>query len=49
MATVKKGLLTSSGLWARHLRRRLKKRFWRGERQAGRRLLKKEAEKAPRE
>jgi len=48
MATVKKGLLTSSGLWARHLRRRLKKKFWRRERQAGRRFAKTETEKTPR-
>jgi len=48
MATVKKGLLTSSGLWARHLRRRLKKKFWRRERQAGRRYAKKATETPPR-
>lgn len=33
MANKKKGHLTTSGEWAKHLRKRLKKRFWKGERQ----------------
>ena len=35
MATVKKGVLSYTGQWAKHLRR-LKCVFWRRERQAGR-------------
>ena len=47
MTTVKKGILTRTGLWRKHFRKRLKRRFWRAERQAGRRLAKKEAGAAP--
>lgn len=32
MSTKKKGLLTTSGEWARHLRKFGKRIFWRGER-----------------
>jgi hypothetical protein len=34
MATVKKGILTRSPQWARHLRRYWKRVFWKGERKA---------------
>ena len=36
MATVKKGVLTPPGEWWKHLRW-TKRRFWKGERQAGKR------------
>ena len=36
----KKGLLTSSGEWAKHLRPFLKKAFWKTERQAQKKLEK---------
>ncbi len=36
MATKKKHILTTAGKWWRHLRW-TKRRFWKGERQAGRR------------
>jgi hypothetical protein len=36
MANVKKGLLTVSGVWWRHLRR-MKRLFWKRERQAAKR------------
>jgi hypothetical protein len=39
MSTVKKGMLTASGEWARHLRRWGKRIFWHGERAAERQLL----------
>lgn len=42
MGTVKKGLLTNSGEWAKHLRKIGKRFFWKGERQAGKKLIKKE-------
>ena len=34
MANKKKGQLTASGEWAKHLRKYLKKQFWKGERKA---------------
>lgn len=37
MATKKRGLLTLSGEWARHLRPFWRRLFWRGERRAVRR------------
>ena len=39
MSTKKKGLLTTSLEYARHLRKWGKKYFWRGERQAERKLI----------
>ncbi len=39
MATVKKGLLTASGEWRRHLRRSWKRLFWKKERKAAAREL----------
>lgn len=38
MATVKKGMLTASGEWAKHLRPFLKRAFWKAERRAAKRL-----------
>jgi hypothetical protein len=43
MATVKKGLLTPSGKWWKHLRR-TKRLFWKSERQAVQLETSKEAE-----
>ena len=40
MATVKKGVLTRTGEWRKHLRR-IKRVFWKGERQAAGREAKK--------
>jgi len=34
MAHKKKGNLTASGEWAKHLRKVLKQKFWKGERKA---------------
>jgi hypothetical protein len=45
MATVKKGMLAVIGEWAKHLRRRHKRPFWKRERQAERRVIRKEAQK----
>lgn len=45
MTHKQKGQLTTSGEWARHLRKFLKRQFWKGERNAGRNLIKKEIEK----
>jgi hypothetical protein len=42
MATVKKGLLTSAGEWWKHLRW-TKRAFWKGERRAASREVKKQA------
>ena len=42
MATVKKGVLTQTGEWWKHLRW-MKRRFWKGERQAGKKLSSKDA------
>ena len=36
MATVKKGLMTATGKWWKHLRR-MKRAFWKAERQATKR------------
>jgi hypothetical protein len=38
MSTKKKGLLTTSGEWAKHLRPYLKRRFWKTERATARKL-----------
>jgi hypothetical protein len=43
MATVKKGMLTKTGEWWKHLRE-TKRVFWKGERQAVRKLIRSEAE-----
>jgi hypothetical protein len=42
MATVKKGILTASGEWWRHLRG-TKRAFWKGERRAAKKLALREA------
>ncbi len=42
MASKKKGLLTTSGEWAKHLRKWGKKMFWKGERKAGKKLIRNE-------
>lgn len=44
MAHKQKGQLTTSDEWAKHLRGFLKRQFWKGERKAGKRLIKKEAD-----
>lgn len=45
MATVKKGLLTAAGEWWKHLRW-TKRVFWKSERQAGKRLARRETNRA---
>jgi hypothetical protein len=42
MATVKKGILTVSGEWWRHLRWK-KRAFWKGERRAAKKFVQREA------
>jgi hypothetical protein len=42
MATVKKGLLTVSGEWWKHLRS-TKRAFWKGERRAAKKFARQEA------
>ena len=42
MSTKKKGMLTTAGEYARHLRKWGKRLFWRGERQAAKELITKE-------
>ena len=44
MAHKKKGLLTYSAEWAKHLRKDIKRIFWSGERNAEKILMKKEKE-----
>ena len=39
MATVKKGMLTATGEWWKHLRSITKRTFWKGERQAAKRFV----------
>lgn len=46
MAHKKKGQLTVSGEWAKHLRPILKRAFWKGERAAGKRHSRSEAANA---
>ena len=41
MAHKQKGQLTTSSEWAKHLRKYLKKKFWRKERKTGKQSLKK--------
>ncbi len=43
MATVKKGVLTATGEWWKHLRSK-KRVFWKSERQAVRRFVRRETE-----
>ena len=42
MATKKKGILTTSPEWAKHLRKYLKRKFWRNERNASKSEIRKE-------
>jgi hypothetical protein len=42
MATKKKGLLTSSGEWAKHLRKFNKGKFWKKERQKEKKMVRQE-------
>lgn len=42
MANKKKGQLTVSGEWAKRLRKYLRRQFWKGERKAGIKLIRKE-------
>ena len=42
MATVKKGVLTATGEWWKHLRSK-KRVFWKGERRAAKQLVEREA------
>jgi len=42
MTHKKKGQLTISGEWGKHLRKFCKRKFWKGERRAGKRLISKE-------
>ena len=46
MAHKRKGQLTVSGEWARHLRPWLRRVFWKGERQAEKRLVRAEKQTA---
>ena len=39
MAHKRKGQLTKSGEWAKHLRRFMKRKFWKGERKAGKKII----------
>lgn len=38
MATKKKGTLTTSGEWAKHLRKYHKRKFWKGERKEAKKI-----------
>ena len=40
MATKRKGVLTASSEWAKHLRKRGKRAFWKSERKAGQKTAK---------
>jgi|GEM_PF-1651813 len=42
MAHKRKGQLTVSGEWAKHLRKFFRRQFWKGERKAGKELIRKE-------
>ncbi len=42
MSKKKKGQLTVAKEWAKHLRKFLRRKFWKGERTAGHKLIKKE-------
>lgn len=47
MAHKKKGQLTVSKEWAKHLRKYFRRQFWKSERKAGRTLIHKELEGQP--
>lgn len=40
MSHKRKGQLTVSGEWARHLRKFWRRQFWKGERSAGKKIIK---------
>lgn len=42
MAYKRKGQLTVSGEWAKHLRKFLRRKFWKGERKAGKKIIRQE-------
>jgi hypothetical protein len=42
MAHKRKGQLTTTTEWAKHLRKFLRRQFWKGERKAGKKLVKQE-------
>ena len=42
MSHKRKGQLTVSGEWAKHLRKFWRRQFWKGERKAGKRMIKNE-------
>ena len=42
MAHKKKGQLTVAGEWAKHLRKYMRNQFWKGERKAGKELVRTE-------
>jgi hypothetical protein len=44
MAHKRKGHLTVSGEWAKHLRKFFRRQFWKQERKAGKNLIRKEQE-----
>ena len=48
MAHKKKGQLTTSQEWAKHLRKYMKKQFWGGERTAGKEWIRDELSEDPR-
>jgi hypothetical protein len=39
MAHKRKGQLTVSGEWAKHLRKFYRRKFWKGERKAGKKII----------
>ncbi len=43
MANKKKGQLTSTPEWAKHLRKYLKRQFWKGERNSSKELVQKQS------
>jgi hypothetical protein len=45
MSHKRKGELTVSGEWAKHLRKFKRRQFWKGERMAGKRLIRMEISK----
>lgn len=44
MSHKRKGQLTTSGEWAKHLRKYLRRQFWKGERKAAKNMVKQETE-----
>lgn len=45
MAHKRKGQLTVSDEWAKHLRKFFRKKFWKGERKAGKKMILQERQK----